>query len=207
MNKRQIYHYLGMLSKVKTWQLVIAAVLLSGATIVLLRSNSIQAVRLFEAVKQTDKEDGNTNKALKDLQRYVSGHMNTQLDRVSLEETYARDYKAALEKLSSSGGVNDANYRDAEMTCQAELARTGSFPGYAQCVSARVGQTAPGQNPELAANLPNPARYQYTFVSPAWSSDFAGIMLALTGVAWLLIGCKTILQLIMRSLLRHRAHG
>lgn len=204
MNKRQIHHYLDVLGRLKTWQLVVIALLLSAVSVALLRHNSIEAVRLFEAVKAADREGGDTTKALTNLQRYVSQHMNTQLERVSLEKRYQRDYQVVLEKAASSGTVNSPDYEAAQAACQAELARTGSFPAYAQCVSARVGGTAPGQNPELAANTPKPERYQYTFVSPVWSPDLAGIAVLVTGVIWLVISIKVGIQLLLMWLVRRQ---
>lgn len=201
-SKRRLHHWLTMLRHVKTWQLVLIALILTAASIILLRENSMQAVRLFEAVKQADREGKDTTGPLKRLQRYVSTHMNTQLERVSLEKTYARDYQKALKKLTSSGSVNEVNYNAAQAACQPELARTGSFPAYAQCVSDRVGQVAPGENPLLRANLPKPERYQFAFVSPAWSADAAGITLLITGVAWLLIAGKLIARAVLALLIR-----
>lgn len=205
MNKRHIHHYITVLGHVKTWQLVVIALLLSVVSVALLRYNSIEAVRLFEAVKQADRDNADTIKALTELQRYVSQHMNTQLERVSLEETYARDYQTALDRLAKSGITNQVDYDAIQQSCQAELSRTGSFPAYAQCVSNQASQTAPGENPQLQANLPNPARYQYTFISPTWSPDLAGITLLLTGVFWVFIISKVGLRLLLQWLVRRRS--
>lgn len=204
VSKRRLHHYVTVLKRVKTWQLVVVALILTATSIGLLRQNSIEAVRRFETVKQADRAGEGTTEALTAMQRYVSGHMNTQLERVSLEETYARDYKAALEKLASSGGVNEVNYEAAQAACQAELARTGSFPGYAQCVSDRVAQTAPGENPILQADLPKPELYQFTFVSPRWSPDLAGITLLITGVVWLVVAFKVLARLVLMLILRRQ---
>lgn len=204
MNKRKIHHYLTVLRRLRTWQLIVIALLLTAVSVALLRQNSIQAVRLFEQVKQADREGRDTTEALTNLQRYVSNHMNTHLERVTLEETYQRDYQAALEKLANSGSTNDVNYESAQTACQAELSRTGSFPAYAQCVSNKVGQAAPGENPQLRAALPNPERYEYSFVSPTWSPDLAGFSLLATGAVWLGIALKVGTQLLFTWLVRRR---
>lgn len=190
--------------RVQTWQLIVIAILLTVVSVALLRSNSLEAVRLFEQVKRADKEGKDTTKPLVELQRYVSQHMNTQLERVSLEESYARDYQKALDKLGNSGGVNDAEYRQAELACRAELYRTGSFPAYAQCVSGRVGQVSPGENPLLKANMPKPEQYQFTFISPAWSFDLAGLSIVVTGVIWFIIAAKLLVQVLLFWMVRRR---
>lgn len=204
MNKRKLHHYLGELRGLKTWQLIVIALLLSAVTIGLLRHNSVTAVQMFNEVQRADQQGDNVYKELKELQRYVSHHMNTQIERITLEQTYARDYRAAIEDLAQSGGVNqNANYRAAQQACS-DLQSSAGYIAYARCVEQRLAQAAPGQNPQLSADLPNAQRYQYSFVSPTWSPDAAGIALLITGVLWLIILFKIILQLLLRALLRQK---
>lgn len=204
MNKRRIHHYLTVLRGLKTWQLIVIALLLTAVSIGLLRHNSITAVRMFQQVKQADREGGEVYEELKELQRYVSHHMNTHLERITLEQTYARDYQAALDKLANSGGVNqNVDYGAAQQAC-AHLQNTAGYAAYAICVEDRLASMTPGENPALQRNLPEPARYQYSFISPAWSLDAAGIAFFITGAAWLIIALKIGLQLLLRWLVRRR---
>lgn len=202
MNKRRLHHYLTVLRGVKTWQLVVIALILSTVTLGLLRHNSITAVRMFQDVKQADQQNKNPYKELRKLQQYVSHHMNTQLERVALEKTYQRDYQAALEKAANSGNVNKVDYQTAQNICNQQF--PGAYFEYARCVSDKVAQVAPGENPTIKENLPEPAEYQYTFVSPTWSPDAAGVSLLLTGVIWLFIVLKVTLQLLLKWLVRRR---
>ncbi len=207
--KRHIHHHYRVIRGLKLWQLTLVAIALTAGGVLLLRSNSIEAIRLFNNVKAADValNDAETNKALHAFQQYVSQHMNTQLDRVSLEKTYERDYKAAVGKVTNSGSVNDAKYQESEKNCQAELRRTASFSTYAQCVANAVGQTAPGQDPLLAADLPQAYRYEYVFISPDWSPDAAGLTLLAAAVLWSIILARLLLELVLSLIVRRRHDG
>lgn len=207
MNKKKLHHFFGELKGLKTWQLVVIAVLLSAVTIGLLRHNSITAINKFQQVQHADKTGDDVYKELRDLQRYVSHHMNTHIDRITLEYTYTRDYKAALEQLASSGGINqNADYKAAQEACAYLESERGhaAYVQYAKCVEEKLAQAAPGENPALDADLPKPVRYQYEFVSPVWSPDAAGWMVLATGVLWLIIIGKVLLQLLFWMLLRRK---
>lgn len=204
MNSKTIHHYLGEVRDLKTWQLVVIAIILSAVTVGLLRNNSITAVQMFREVKQADEQNEDVYKELRELQRYVSNHMNTHMERITLEGEYARDYQAALEEFAGSGGVNqNANYQAAQDAC-ASLQDAAGYVAYVRCVEDRLAQAAPGENPELEADLPQPERYQYSFVSPAWSADAAGLTLLLTGAIWCFIILKIVLELILKALLRRK---
>lgn len=207
--KYRLHHQIRLIRGVRLWQLTLIAVFFTAASVILLRSNSIEAIKLYNQVKAADARtnDAETQQALKELQRFVSQHMNTQLDRISLEKTYERDYKAAVAKVTNSGSTNDAKYQEAELGCRDELRRTASFPAYAQCVSSRVGQVAGGQDPLLAADLPQPYRYQYSFVSPVWSPDAAGLSLLAAATIWLLIAVRFGVELVLLLLVRRRRDG
>ncbi len=202
MNKKRLHHYLTVLRRLRTWQLIVIALILTGISVGLLRSNSIEAVRLFESVKQTDREDKDVYVALNKLQHYVTSHMNTQLERVSLEKTFERDYQAAIDKLAHSGSIYDDQYDEAQLACRDQ--NRISYVAYSLCVERKLAEVAPGQDPLLKANTPKPELYQYTFVSPTWSFDLAGIVLAITVVLYLIIVCKLGLQFILYLIIRRR---
>lgn len=202
MNKRRLHHYLTVLRQLKTWQLVVIALILTGVSIGFLRNNSIEAVRLFEAVKQADREGSDVYGALNKLQKYVTTHMNTQLERISLEKTFERDYQAALDRLAHSGSIHDDQYDEAQLACRDQ--NRISYVAYSLCVERKLAEVAPGQDPMIKANTPKTDLYQYNFVSPAWSFDLAGISLAITVVVYVIIICKLLLQLLLFLLVRRR---
>ncbi|HEX6462160.1 MAG TPA: hypothetical protein VFZ58_02700 [Candidatus Saccharimonadales bacterium] len=201
MNKKRLHYYLTVLRRLKAWQLLIIAFILTAVSIGLLRSNSVEAVRLFDAVKQADREGKDVYGALNVLQKYVATHMNTQLERVSLEKTFERDYQVALDKLVSSGSIYDDQYDEAQMACRGQSSI--SYVIYAKCVEQKLAQVAPGQDPIVKTSMPNADLYQYTFMSPTWSFDLAGVSVALTVVMYLVIVCKLGLQLTIFLIIRH----
>lgn len=203
---KRLHHALTVLRGIKTWQFVAIALLLTVVTFALLRHNSTEAVRLFQVVKQADKDGGDAYTPLRELQRYISQHMNTQIERITLEKTYERDYKKAIDAAAASGTVNDAKYQETEAACREQFKINGSWPGFVQCVSNGVGQTAPGQNPLQNVNTPRPDVYQFTFDPPAFSFDLAGISLLVTGVMWLIIILKALFQLVLYLIVRRHHH-
>ncbi|MBL8160323.1 hypothetical protein JNJ66_07765 [Candidatus Saccharibacteria bacterium] len=202
--RRHIHHRIRIIRGIRLWQLTLIAIFFTVSSVALLRANSIEAIKLFNDVKAADAalNDAETQKALKRLHGYVSRHMNTQLDRISLEKTYQRDYQAAVAKVTHSGSTNDAKYQEAELACRDELRRTASFPAYAQCVSSRVGEVASGQDPLLQADLPQPYRYQYSFISPSWSPDAAGMTLLAALVLWFIIAVRFGIELFFVLMVR-----
>lgn len=201
MNKKRLHHYGVVLKRLKTWQLLVIALILSAVGVGLLRSNSLEAVRLFNAVKQADESGGDVYGALNKLQKYVTTHMNTQLERVSLEKTFERAYQAELDRLASSGSIHDDQYDEAQAACRDQ--NRVSYVAYSLCVERKLAEVAPGENPLVSNNLPKTELYQYTFVSPGFSFDLAGFSVAITAALYLVIvvkvGASLVLYLIVRK--------
>src|ERR1700679_2202908 len=79
MNKRHLHHLWTKIRWIKpTYVLVIAAVL-SVTCIFALRANNEHMIKLRNSVYSADKNDGNVEAALQNLQSYVTSHMNTNL--------------------------------------------------------------------------------------------------------------------------------
>jgi len=202
MNKKRLHHVLTVMRRLKTWQLIVIAVLLTAVSISLVRQNSIEAVRLFDAVKQADRDGGDVYGTLNKLQKYVTSHMNTVLERVSLEKTFERDYQAALSKVAQSGSISSDQYDEAQLACRDQ--NKISYVAYSLCVEKKLAEVAPGQDPIVRASLPKPEMYEYNFVSPHWSLDLAGVSVALTVVVYIIIVGKVGLQLVLMLIVRRR---
>lgn len=174
MNKRRLHHLWTKLRLVRPLYVFILLIICTSVTIYSLRQNNLTMVRLRENVYQTDKNNGNVQAALEKLQAYVVGNMNTSLTQgsgsvyppIQLTYTYDRLEQAALENQNQS--ANTQIYTDAENYCQ-QLDPT-DFSGHNRvpCVEQYV-ESHGISAPTVPASL-----YEFDFVSPTWSPDFAG---------------------------------
>lgn len=148
----------------------ILAVALAILSIFGLRYNGQKASDLRAAVRNKDTQNQDTKAEIEALRKFVFTHMNSSI-RFELTSGYDRAVTLAKQASSTSG---DADlYAQAQTTC--DQPGVGSV-AQAQCVqdflSARL---QPGQNPQ--AKLPDRTLYNYAFVSPSWTADFAGLTL------------------------------
>lgn len=139
---------------------------------------------------------------LYDLQRYVSAHMNTDMDKgLYLEKSYKRDYQAAIDKAAQDGNPNGNIYKKAQEVCAPQFTRYSY--AYLQCTTGELAKY-PAAN-DLASGVKKPlaSSYLHVFASPRWSSDFAGWSVVLCVVLALMIAVRLISLGILRIIL-HR---
>lgn len=173
------------------WQVVIIVVLLVPLMLTLLRQNNLGMVERREAVLAADKT-GDKDRilaALRELQRYSAAHMNAETGAIYLQESYDRDAQAAITASQQATNPQAAVYQQAAVECQSRFrGGAASFQNdYVACVAERVAALAPAAVTQ--AQLPVPDLYRYSFASPKWSFDSAGIsvfLLCLMLVALLL---------------------
>lgn len=164
-------------------------------------------VELRSAVMKADSDPAaDTKKALMDLQKYVSGHMNTNLGNgVYLQDTYQRAYTAAVQAAVTATNPNSQVYTQVELECRPVYQRTHSFPAYTQCAHEKLQQLAPGQDALSSLKTPSADLYHYNFVTPLISFDPAGIFVLITGVVAVCILLRMIVYLMLKIALRkHR---
>lgn len=148
---------------------LILIVVFGATSLLALRHNNEQMIKLREDVYAADKTNGNVEGALKQLRTYVYSHMNTSLNTangikppIQLSYTYAR--------LEEAQQQNSALYVDAKNYCEALIPASESISGRGRigCITDYV--TSHGAKPvDIPAGL-----YEFDFVSPSWSPDFAG---------------------------------
>lgn len=207
MDKPVLHHWLTVIKRVKTWQLVVLLVVCGTLAGFLLRQNNLRMIELRNAVTMADENpQGDTKKALQDLQNYVTAHMNTSLGNgIYLQETYQRAYTAAVEAAATATNPNSALYAQVELECRPIYNRTHSFPAYTQCAHDKLQQLAPGQDALSGLKTPDTVLYHYNFVSPLISFDPAGIAVLITGVIALFILFRLLAYIALRIALRdHR---
>lgn len=204
-DKMQIKKSLWRLQKVKTWQLIILLVLMSFVAATFLRLNNIGMVQRRTAVLAAD-EAGDSEiiqNRLYDLQRYVSDHMNTDLDKgVYLETSYKKAVQAAYETASNDNNPNGNIYKKAQQVCAPQF--THWSMEYIRCTTGELAKYPAASNLVGAIKLPNVNTYKYDFVSPLWSADFAGWSVLICVVILLMIFVRLTSVALLKILLRHR---
>lgn len=211
-SRRRLHHRLKSLQRLKVWQLLIIAVILSFLAATALRLNNLGMIERRDAVYAAD-ERGNQaeiKKALTDLQRYVSAHMNTDLGKgVYLQKSYERARDAALANVTATSNPQAAVYQQASIDCRSRfVGGVASFRNdYVQCVVERVAAMNQSADPLSSLSLPKADLYRYDFVSPLWSPDLAGLLTLLLAVVVLVIIGRIVLSLLYRFLLRSRAYS
>lgn len=176
MNKPYLHHLWTRLRPIKTWYFIAAFVLCLGVGVLALRQNYTGMTKLRDAVFEVDKVGGDVEGALQDLRAYVGKHMNTDLDSgngiyppIHLKYTYERLVAAERERVNT---VNSKVYTDAQRHCEA--LHPGSFSGGPRvpCIEQYVKDHG-----TTAKTIPD-ALYKFSFASPRWSPDLAGLALA-----------------------------
>jgi len=179
MNKRRLHHYWKKIESIKTWHLAVLLVVLFSLSVWALRNNSQNLEPHILDVVAADKDDGEIDKALRDLGNYVANHMNTTLNEpIQLAYSYDRAAQTVIDKAKASadGGI----YRQAQKVCEDPSVLLSVR---AACVQDYVLENArPGQEPQ-ALEFPDKALFTYSFASPAWSPDLAGWLLVAMSLA------------------------
>ncbi len=199
-DKKLIKKNLNRLQRIKTWQLVILFVFACFIAATFLRLNNIGMVQRRQAVYTADAKgkDEVTQDRLYDLQRYVTSHMNTDMDKgIFLVATYNRDKQALIAQAAtgSSGNI----YKKAQDVCAPQFSTWS--PAYVQCTVNELAKYPSGKDLNSAVNLP-PGPYLHVFVSPVWSPDFAGWSVLVCVVILIMILARIIGVVILRILLK-----
>jgi hypothetical protein len=171
MTKR---HLIKRLQQVNPWYFLALALLSTLICIFALRANNEHMVKLRDAVYAADKADGDTQSALKNLQAYVTAHMNTNLSSgpnsvyppIQLKYTYDRLVQAQSAVTAKN---NTEIYSEAQAHCEAINHSDFSGRNRVPCITDYV------QSHGKVSTAPIPdALYKFSFVSPRWSPDLAG---------------------------------
>jgi hypothetical protein len=178
MNKKHLHHLWTKFRVVKPWYFLVLAAISTVVCVYALRQNNLHMAGLRNDVYTADKNDGDVQTALKNLQAYVVTHMNTNLDAgpnavyppIQLEYTYARLQQAANQ---TAGTVNQPLYTNAENYCQQQIPNGFSGRYRISCIEQYI-QSHGTQVQTIPVGL-----YEFDFVSPRWSPDLTGwLMLA-----------------------------
>ncbi len=195
MKNRRKHNLLSKILAFQPWYFLALAVIFTLICVFALRANNEHMVKLRNDVYIADKNNGDVNSALKNLQAYVTSHMNTSLSAgpnavyppIQLKYTYERLVQAEYQK-----GQNNELYTEAQHYCEQQDSVDFSGHNRVPCIEQYVGSHGGAQ----PATIPD-ALYKFDFISPAWSPDLAGWSMVIAILSWLLF----IASLIGRRLL------
>lgn len=144
------------------------------------RSNNLKMLELREKVFLADKNNSGLEDALRNLQLYVTKHMNTKLPK-------AGDGKALQLKYSYERRIAEEQNRFQQDSVElSSKAKTACFGEKNEISKVECAQKYIVQNPVKPMATIYPEQYSVEFVSPIFSFDLAGwliILFLITGVA------------------------
>ncbi len=191
MDKRRLHHEWTRLRPIRPWFFLVIAVISGAVCLRALISNNKMMGVLRNDVFVADKNNGDVNGALKNLQAYVTAHMNTDLSSgpngayppIQLQYTYQRLQQAQAQQQLSQNQANTQLYTQAEDYCQAQDSTDFSGRNRVPCIEQYVQSHGISSFTVKAipANL-----YEFDFVSPSWSPDLAGWSMVAAGFFFLL---------------------
>ncbi len=204
-DKRRIRNTIRTLRKVKTWQLVVLLVLMLFVTATFLRLNNVGMVQRREAVKAADKSGNKDDIRARvfDLQRYVNTHMNADTGIFYLEEQYARDTQKVVDSINNASGGQSVNAK-AEAICKPQF--THYTYAYTECMLNEILKQRV-VDPADMPKKPSPDLYKYSFLSPLFSWDFAGLSALITLVILMVIIARAISLAVLKMLLKRHYRG
>lgn len=177
MSKKKIHYIWRRLRVVKPYYFLIIAVVFGVLSIFALRQNNITMIHLRDKVYQADKDNGDVEGTVRNLREYIYGHMNTNLSTGAngiyppLQLKYS--YDRALDAAKATGTDSNADvYTQAQQYCEKAVPQGLSGRGRIPCIQDYVAAHGSPQAATVSASL-----YEFDFISPRWSADFAGITL------------------------------
>lgn len=205
----RLHARLKRISAIKNWQLFVLLILGVLLSAIFLRLNNLGMIDLRNAVIAADDKGDSAEiaKAVNELQKYVTSHMNTDLGGgFYLASSYERAREAAINAAADKSNPNSAVYQQASIQCQPAGERA-KYGGYVACVQAKVDAVGGQANPASALKLPSSDAYKINFASPLWSFDLAGFFVALSLLIIVVMAFRITGVLILKLLLRrHYSH-
>lgn len=171
---------------VKPQYFLVIFVVSSAVCVGALRSNNQQMIKLRDAVYVADKNNTDIQQPLRELQGYVTTHMNTNLSSGPNAPYPPIQLKYTYERLVKSNGqaVADANnkiYSEAQKYCEQQNSTDFSGRNRVPCIEQFVNSRKSEMPPVISDSL-----YKFSFLSPKWSPDLAGWSLLLAVISLLL---------------------
>lgn len=200
MDKRRLHHTWTKLRWLKPWYFAVLAIIATAVCVMALRANNEHMIQLRAKVYSADKNGGDVSTALKNLQAYVTTHMNTDLSSgpnavyppIQLKYTYER----LVQQAQKAAQPGSQLYTEAQHHCEQLNSVDFSGRNRVPCIE----QYIQSHNGSKVQDIPD-ALYKFDFVSPRWSPDLAGWSMLAAILLWLAF----VISLLARLWFRHYA--
>lgn len=202
---KKVKRFLKTVLALKIWQWSIIFVLSIVVSLSLLRINSLNMIKRRQAVLEAD-EAGDLpliQARLKDLQLYITGHMNTDMGvGVYLGKSYERDVAKAHQQASQQSGTHGNIYKLAQEVCAPRF--SGYSQAYVQCTLDEISKYPASEELIDKIKLPKANLYLHNYASPGWSPDLAGWSVLSSVVILIIIIGKITEVVILKIVLKRR---
>lgn len=196
--KRKLNHDYRRLKKIKSKYLLATAVFFLIVGIIGLRHNYSRMVELRTAVATADEQNGDVEKALRNLREFVYGHMNTDLSSgnvsikppIQLKYRYERLAKAEKERVAQ---INEGVKARGKQICGQKYPASGYNSPRVVCIAEYIKKHSTKEK-TVPSDL-----YKFDFISPSWSPDLAGTSLLLSLVFFSALIARYVIGLWYRS--------
>lgn len=183
----------------KLWQLLLLTIFFALCSVFFLRQNNLKMVELRNDVVVADKTGVGLDQALEDLNSYIFKHMNTQVVRpIELVNTYNRRVQAVIQAAQNSNGRDI--YAEGTAACERRGIPLSSI---AQCIAQYANDNSSGLASDQIV-LPDKNRFIYSYASPLWTPDLAGLFVLLTVVSFIWFSARLTEVVIVSLVVRHR---
>ena len=183
----------------KLWELLLITLFFAICSVVFLRQNNLKMIELRNQVIVADKTGVGVEQALENLNKYIFKHMNTQVVRpIELVNTYNRRAQAIIQASQSS--QNRDIYAEGTLACERRGIPLSSI---AQCIAQYANDNNNSSQSDQII-LPDKNLFIYSFASPIWTPDLAGIFVALTVVSFIWFGARLVEVCIVSLVVRNR---
>lgn len=197
INKHSLHRAWVRIRPISHWYLLAACIVFMTISLLALRQNNLNAIKLRDKVIATDEANGDVEATLRELREYVHSHMNARLSGgpnaiyppIQLKFRYERLLEAEKERVST---VNEKVYSEAQGICEQRFPTGLSGGGRVPCIEQYVTENGAKEKP-----IPE-SLYKFDFISPVWSPDVAGWTLILAMFTGLLFAVRLALEVWFR---------
>lgn len=198
MDKPHLHHLWVRIRRPSLIFLTVGFVIFFVLSILALRQNNLNMLKLKQAVYLADEKNENLEQSLTSLRNYVYSHMNTNMRSATSSEApiqlinqFNRYISAEQARLAVNGDSSRV-YADAQASCERpDLTLTAR----AQCIQEYVVVHG-GDFREL--NVPPKELYAYDFASPRFTFDLAGVSIILSIILFILLIVRLIVGRIIK---------
>ena len=160
-----------------------------------------------EAVLTADKTGNETTiqSRLYDLQRYAATHMNASTGPFYLEGEYRREAQRRVDTAKTYTNPNGNIYAKAEGVCKPQF--TVWSEAYVQCFADQLAKYPASPNPDANVTLPDVTLFRYSYDSPLWTPNFAGLAVIVCFAIAAMIVARLVSIGVLRLLLKQHYRG